>query len=242
MLKLPFKNVQSSCNSVKHLLVPVVTSGRPLLNFRVTRFVVLFGSFFFDGGRQKAVIITQHSSDFRHHFVEHTSRKMDIVDQALPQMEHENSHDFYADDNGSVPSCPPPTLLSDQDGSIQHEESITIPPEFVCPITLEIMEFPMRSPHGHVFERAAIQTWLAGGGNVCPLTRRPLHSLSPDYRLLSQIHIWRVHYKLAEPKQMFRLSFGQPQHEPLQIPGHVALPILPPKTQRLSTAQLVSRK
>jgi U-box domain len=169
---------------------------------------------------------------------------MDIVDQALPRMEQENSHDFYADDNGSVLSCPSPTLLSDQDGSIQQEESIAIPPEFVCPITLEIMEFPMRSPHGHVFERAAIQSWLASGENVCPLTRRPLHSLSPDYRLLSKIHIWRVHYKLAEPKQMFRLSFGQPDQTSRiqQVPEHVASPILPPvKTQRLSATQLLKR-
>jgi SUMO ligase MMS21 Smc5/6 complex component len=51
----------------------------------------------------------------------------------------------------------------------------TIPDEFICPITMELMLYPMATRHGpNNFERDAIISWLARGNRHCPLTRTPL--------------------------------------------------------------------
>jgi len=49
------------------------------------------------------------------------------------------------------------------------------PDEFVCPLTLEVMDVPMMDRYGHNFERSAILEWLDRDNNrCCPLTRRPM--------------------------------------------------------------------
>jgi U-box domain len=96
----------------------------------------------------------------------------------------------------------------------ETDHLISIPAEFLCPITLEKMEFPMRSPYGHVFERAAIRKWLSfsleqAGHSTCPLTRRNLLycELSPDYRLLSQIYLWQAeHGKTISTEETWTLQ------------------------------------
>jgi U-box domain len=97
---------------------------------------------------------------------------------------------------------------------IETDHLISIPAEFLCPITLEKMEFPMRSPYGHVFERADIRKWLSfsleqTGHSTCPLTRRNLRycELSPDYRLLSQIYLWQAeHGKIISTQETWTLE------------------------------------
>lgn len=59
------------------------------------------------------------------------------------------------------------------------------------------MSDPVRSPYGHVFERATIELWLRTRGQVCPLTHEPLtlQDLRPDAELRSRIqrlHIERI--------------------------------------------------
>jgi|694.fasta_scaffold42786_4 hypothetical protein len=50
-----------------------------------------------------------------------------------------------------------------------------IPAALCCPITLALLRDPVRTTHGHVFERGVLQTWLRGPGrHTCPLTRLPL--------------------------------------------------------------------
>jgi U-box domain len=78
-------------------------------------------------------------------------------------------------------------------------EPADIPTDFLCPITLELMEIPMKSPYGHVFEQKAIQRWLnwpLAPAGTCPLTRRLLRyrDLTPYDRLLTEIDSWRAEH------------------------------------------------
>lgn len=55
-----------------------------------------------------------------------------------------------------------------------NEEALIVPQEFICPITLNIMEAPVMTRNGVNFERAAIIAWLQKGSGLCPLTRTTL--------------------------------------------------------------------
>jgi len=45
--------------------------------------------------------------------------------------------------------------------------------ELICPITLEVIDDPVITKDGHVYERAAITKWISEHG-TSPLTREPL--------------------------------------------------------------------
>lgn len=50
-----------------------------------------------------------------------------------------------------------------------------IPPNFICPLTLQIMEDPVQDTCGHTFERRAILNLLERSNNsVCPISQKPL--------------------------------------------------------------------
>jgi U-box domain len=68
-----------------------------------------------------------------------------------------------------------------------------VPTEFLCPITMEIMDYPVLSRHGHNFERSAIVAWIEEGSGVCPMTRLPLtmRDLINNNALLQEIEQWR---------------------------------------------------
>ena len=59
---------------------------------------------------------------------------------------------------------------------------------FVCPITQEIMQDPVITPHGMSFDRKAIIDWLCKD-QTCPLTKKPLkkEDLITNYALKSSI-------------------------------------------------------
>lgn len=49
----------------------------------------------------------------------------------------------------------------------------TIPADWLCPITMEIMKDPCIGPDGHTYERTAIEQWLSHN-NISPMTRQPM--------------------------------------------------------------------
>ena len=49
-----------------------------------------------------------------------------------------------------------------------------IPPDFICPITQEIMRDPVIALDGHSYERTAITQWFGLGRIKSPLTNAPL--------------------------------------------------------------------
>ncbi|EFJ07380.1 hypothetical protein SELMODRAFT_133879 [Selaginella moellendorffii] len=67
------------------------------------------------------------------------------------------------------------------------------PPEFVCPISLELMRDPVTACTGVTYDRSSINKWLERGQDCCPATMQPLHqnhSLVPNNALRSLIHQW----------------------------------------------------
>jgi hypothetical protein len=44
----------------------------------------------------------------------------------------------------------------------------------LCPITLDVMQTPVRTRCGHIFELDAISNWVLQGNGLCPLCRRQL--------------------------------------------------------------------
>ena len=76
---------------------------------------------------------------------------------------------------------------------------LTVPSNFICPLTLEIMKDPLISRHGQSYERRAIMEWIHQGNATCPMTRQPLRlsGLITNHALKKQIEQWKKenHYK-----------------------------------------------
>ena len=75
-------------------------------------------------------------------------------------------------------------LLRRQGAGYGMKRVPTLPPQFLCPITGELMREPMTTADGHVFERIAIERWLAAH-STSPMTGMPLAhtSLAPAHAL-----------------------------------------------------------
>ena len=76
------------------------------------------------------------------------------------------------------------------------------PPQFICPLSLEMMEEPVFISSGHSFEKSEIEKWLAacdaaGEPARDPLTNLALESsvLVPNVALRQMIAAWRVRAK-----------------------------------------------
>ena len=73
--------------------------------------------------------------------------------------------------------------------------TVAVPSEFICPITMEIMVHPVLTRFGHCFERTAIMTWMGssvGSECECPLTRKPLRisDMINNHSLGERIKAW----------------------------------------------------
>ena len=66
-------------------------------------------------------------------------------------------------------------------------------PEFICPITLEVMEDPVVDNEGCSYERTAIEKWLLAGNSTSPKTKKKLvlSDLRPNVALRSMISDWK---------------------------------------------------
>jgi hypothetical protein len=71
---------------------------------------------------------------------------------------------------------------------------LMIPSNFICPLTLEIMNDPLLSRHGQSYERSAIMEWIHQGNMTCPMTRQPLRlsGLITNHTLKVQIDQWKI--------------------------------------------------
>eukprot|EP00727_Mastigamoeba_balamuthi_P010422 m51a1_g6001 hypothetical protein (690) ;mRNA; r:19545-22031 len=67
------------------------------------------------------------------------------------------------------------------------------PNEYLCPITMELMDDPVVAPDGFTYEREAITHWLARGKSISPMTGQPLPSgpLVPTIALRSAIKAFK---------------------------------------------------
>ncbi|KAE8700110.1 U-box domain-containing protein 28 [Hibiscus syriacus] len=69
---------------------------------------------------------------------------------------------------------------------------ITVPCFFRCPISLDVMKYPVSLCTGVTYDRASIQQWLDDGNNTCPATMQVLKTkeLVPNRNLQRLIQIW----------------------------------------------------
>ncbi len=76
-----------------------------------------------------------------------------------------------------------------------HEESDDIPDEFVCPITLNLMEDPVVLSDGHSYERINLVDWLKNN-NTSPKTNQilPDKTFYTNYNLLKSIARFRERF------------------------------------------------
>ncbi|KAG2243156.1 hypothetical protein Bca52824_095000 [Brassica carinata] len=83
---------------------------------------------------------------------------------------------------------------------INKSTSLVLPHEFLCPITLEIMQDPVIIATGQVI--SSIQKWFDAGHKTCPKTRQTLEhlSLAPNYALKNIILQWceKNNFKIPE--------------------------------------------
>ena len=72
----------------------------------------------------------------------------------------------------------------------------TIPEQYICPLTLEIMTTPVMTITGFNFERQALGDWMnksSGKEPCCPMTRKPLKpaDVVTNRALQQQIRGWK---------------------------------------------------
>ena len=53
-----------------------------------------------------------------------------------------------------------------------------VPPQYLCPITYEVMKEPVVCADGHTYERSAIEEWLRAGKLTSPVTGKRLPSVT----------------------------------------------------------------
>merc|ERR1719502_756330 len=73
------------------------------------------------------------------------------------------------------------------------------PLDFECPLTLELLNEPVKAADGITYEKAAIELWLSGGNTTSPITGAELTNkkLVPDKKLRDSIRKWKAHGELT---------------------------------------------
>lgn len=96
----------------------------------------------------------------------------------------------------------------------QSESSnpVPIPPDFCCPLSLELMTDPVIVASGQTYERGYIRNWIDLGLNVCPKTMQTLvHSnLIPNYTVKALIANWCESNNVRLPESVKPMSLNQP--------------------------------
>ncbi|KAK9750358.1 hypothetical protein RND81_02G190700 [Saponaria officinalis] len=83
----------------------------------------------------------------------------------------------------------------------KKSDSLVIPEDFLCPISLEIMRDPVIVATGQTYERSYIQRWIDSGNLTCPKTQQKLQNftLTPNYVLRSVIFQWCAKNNVEQP-------------------------------------------
>ncbi|KAM9284435.1 WD repeat, SAM and U-box domain-containing protein 1 isoform 3-T4 [Cariama cristata] len=70
--------------------------------------------------------------------------------------------------------------------------SVTVPDEFLCPITRELMKDPVIAADGYSYEKEAMENWISNKKRSSPMTNLPLPSLmlTPNRTLKMAISRW----------------------------------------------------
>nr|XP_043614926.1 U-box domain-containing protein 4 isoform X2 [Erigeron canadensis] len=97
----------------------------------------------------------------------------------------------------------------------QSESSnpVPIPPDFCCPLSLELMTDPVIVASGQTYERGYIRKWLDLGLTVCPKTMQTLAhtNLIPNYTVKALIANWCESNNIKLPDPVKSMISSQPK-------------------------------
>lgn len=88
----------------------------------------------------------------------------------------------------STPSPPRSECLRRKESSSE----LSVPADYRCPISLELMRDPVVVATGQTYDRVSIKLWMDAGHNTCPKTGQTLaHTdLIPNHALRNMIALW----------------------------------------------------
>lgn len=94
-----------------------------------------------------------------------------------------------------------PTKHHDDDDTVSMDfdgRTLQVPSFMMCPLTLDIMSWPVVNVQGHNFEKNAILQWLVTSRSTCPLTRKSVKASDfiSNHRLRLQIQEWKRYHGL----------------------------------------------
>eukprot|EP01061_Rhynchopus_euleeides_P005607 TRINITY_DN14824_c0_g1_i1.p1 TRINITY_DN14824_c0_g1~~TRINITY_DN14824_c0_g1_i1.p1 ORF type:complete len:617 (+),score=212.80 TRINITY_DN14824_c0_g1_i1:50-1900(+) len=94
-----------------------------------------------------------------------------------------------------------PKVESEAHAYVQAEGDA--PARFRCALNGHLMKEPVRSPHGHVFEKENIHKWIEQAGQTCPFTGKPLllSDLAADTGLALEITSWHIKVQAQENEE-----------------------------------------
>ncbi|KAG2321650.1 hypothetical protein Bca52824_014863 [Brassica carinata] len=92
-------------------------------------------------------------------------------------------------------------ITKSNDDDSKKSDNLTIPEDFLCPISLELMKDPVIVSTGQTYERSYIQRWIDCGNLRCPKTQQKLgnFTLTPNYVLRSLISQWCAKHNIEQP-------------------------------------------
>lgn len=114
-----------------------------------------------------------------------------------------------------IPKSKPPKPQSESDSDLDPIEDLNVyaPPEFLCPITMELMKDPVIMPDDQTYEREAIERSLKVNP-ISPMTREPMNidQAKTNYALKSLIYKYiqehmteiKNHPTAIDPQNMFQ--------------------------------------
>lgn len=95
----------------------------------------------------------------------------------------------------------------------QSSNPVSIPPDFCCPLSLELMTDPVIVASGQTYERGYIRKWLDLGLTVCPKTMQTLAhtNLIPNYTVKALIANWCESNNIKLPDPVKTMILSQPK-------------------------------
>lgn len=116
------------------------------------------------------------------------------------------------------------TDQSNQPEEIKKTNATSIPEDFLCPISLELMRDPVIVATGQTYERSYIQRWIDSGNLTCPKTQQKLQNLTltPNYVLRSLISQWCTDHNIEQPTALVNGKIKNSDGSFRDISGEIA--------------------
>ncbi|XP_047341040.1 U-box domain-containing protein 10-like [Impatiens glandulifera] len=132
--------------------------------------------------------------------------------------------------------------MKNHKGEENRKPNCTIPDDFLCPISLELMRDPVIVSTGQTYERCYIQRWIDSGNTTCPKTQQKLQNLSltPNYVLRSLIAQWCTRNNVEQPRAIINGRIKKSDGSFRDVTGDIAAIEL--LVQKLSSSSIEERR